>query len=198
MMADDFSVLQTTDTFVPPPAKWGGRHTVTLIPGDGIGPEMANHVKELFRYAGAPVDFEEIDLDSTTPDVEGFEYALMSIKRNGVALKGTTENPVNVFQFEKFMPFFRFFYHCLMLTGNIETRTSFQGFQSRNVVLRNRLGLFANVVCVKNIPGIRAKQKDVDIVIIRENLEAEYSGIEHEVILDWAMSLKKFLLNRSL
>ncbi|GAU93339.1 hypothetical protein RvY_05294 [Ramazzottius varieornatus] len=169
MMVEQFSVMQTQDTFVPPPAKWGGRHTVTLLPGDGIGSEMANHVKELFRYAGAPVDFEEIDLDSTAPDVEGFEYALMSIKRNGVALK-----------------------------GNIETRTSFQGFQSRNVVLRNRLGLFANVVCVKNLPGIRAKQKDVDVVIIRENLEAEYSGIEHESVPGVVESLKIITREKSM
>ena len=70
---------------------------------------------------------------------------------------------------------------AVSIPGNIETRSSFQGFQSRNVVLRNRLELFANVLCVKNLPGIRAKQKDVDIVVIRENLEAEYSGIEHEV-----------------
>lgn len=88
IFAEEFSNLQPGDKFVPPPAKWGGRHTVTLLPGDGIGQEMGNHVKEIFRYAAAPVDFEEIDLDATTPDVEGFEYALMSIKRNGVALKG--------------------------------------------------------------------------------------------------------------
>ncbi|XP_055353697.1 isocitrate dehydrogenase [NAD] subunit gamma, mitochondrial-like isoform X1 [Paramacrobiotus metropolitanus] len=161
ILAEEFSNLQPADKFVPPPAKWGGRHTVTLLPGDGIGSEMAQHVKEIFRYAAAPVDFEEIDLDATSPDVEGFEYALMSIKRNGVALK-----------------------------GNIETRSSFQGFQSRNVVLRNRLDLFASVLWVKNLPGIRAKQKDVDLVVIRENLEAEYSGIEHEGVPGIVESLK--------
>lgn len=60
-----------------------------MLPGDGIGPEMMGYVKEVFRYAGAPVDFEEIRFDPNTESEEQFFNAITSIKRNGVAIKGT-------------------------------------------------------------------------------------------------------------
>uniref|UniRef100_A0A8C9LE77 Isopropylmalate dehydrogenase-like domain-containing protein n=1 Tax=Pavo cristatus TaxID=9049 RepID=A0A8C9LE77_PAVCR len=72
----------------PPPAKYGGRHTVTLIPGDGIGPELMLHVKEVFRHACVPVDFEEVKVGAEAPEDE-VHNAIMAIRRNGVALKGT-------------------------------------------------------------------------------------------------------------
>uniref|UniRef100_A0A4W5KWW6 Isocitrate dehydrogenase (NAD(+)) 3 non-catalytic subunit gamma n=1 Tax=Hucho hucho TaxID=62062 RepID=A0A4W5KWW6_9TELE len=71
---------------LPPPAKYGGRHTVTLIPGDGIGPELLNHVKELFRFSCVPVDFEVVNVSSATED--DINNAITAIRRNGVALKG--------------------------------------------------------------------------------------------------------------
>jgi len=71
-----------------PLAQYGGRFTVTMLPGDGIGPEMMGYVKEVFRYAGAPVDFEEIRFDPNSESELDFFNAITSIKRNGVAIKG--------------------------------------------------------------------------------------------------------------
>ena len=74
-----------------PLAKYGGRHTVTMLPGDGIGPEMMSYVKEVFRYAGAPVDFETVHLDPSTDDYNDLVSAISSVKRNGCAIKGNIE-----------------------------------------------------------------------------------------------------------
>ncbi|GFU18659.1 isocitrate dehydrogenase subunit gamma, mitochondrial [Trichonephila clavipes] len=68
-------------------AKYGGRFMVSMLPGDGIGPEMMGHVKEIFRLGGVPVDFEEVHLDSTVQHIDNVEEAITSIKRNGVAIK---------------------------------------------------------------------------------------------------------------
>lgn len=65
-----------------------------MLPGDGIGPEMMGYVKEVFRYAGAPVDFEEIRFDPNSQSEEEFFQAITSIKRNGVAIKGNPQNDV--------------------------------------------------------------------------------------------------------
>lgn len=70
-----------------PIALYGGRHAVTMLPGGGIGPELMTYVREVFKYAAAPVDFELIDIDPTDESQE-LEYAITSIKRNGVAIKG--------------------------------------------------------------------------------------------------------------
>jgi isocitrate dehydrogenase (NAD+) len=133
-----------------PKACYGGWHTVTLIPGDGVGPELMQHVKEVFRYAGVPVDFEEVQLNSTVTEDEDIDNALLAIKRNGVALK-----------------------------GNLITKLD-PGFKSRNVELRSELDLYANVVHCKSIPGVPTRHQDINIVIIRENTEGEYSQLEHE------------------
>jgi len=135
----------------PPLAKYGGRHTVTMLPGHGIGPEMMGYVKEVFRYAGIPVDFEEINMDATSDNLDEVHYAITSIKRNGVALK-----------------------------GNIETRVNRPNFKSRNVELRNNLDLYVSVLHCKSYAGLATRHKDVDIVIIRQNTEGEYSMMEHE------------------
>lgn len=71
-----------------PKAKYGGRHTVTMLPGGGIGPELMGYVKEVFRYAGVPVDFEEVNISPSSDSNEELEYAITSIRRNGVAIKG--------------------------------------------------------------------------------------------------------------
>lgn len=150
--------ILTTDelrlsTMNKPNAKYGGRFMVTLLPGDGIGPEMMRHVKNVFTLAGFPVDFEEINLDSMNENIEKMEEAITSIKRNGVALK-----------------------------GNIETREHSKYFKSRNVELRTRLNLFVNVVHIKSQPGIITRHSDIDLVLIRQNTEGEYSSIEHETV----------------
>ena len=71
-----------------PLAQYGGRYTVTMLPGDGIGPEMMNYVREVYRYAGIPVDFEEFRFDPNSESEQLFFDAVTSIKRNGVAIKG--------------------------------------------------------------------------------------------------------------
>lgn len=142
-------------------AQYGGRFTVTMLPGDGIGPEMMGYVKEVFRYAGAPVDFEEIRFDPNAQSEEEFFNAITSIKRNGVAIK-----------------------------GNIETRENKPGQISRNVELRNELDLFAYIVNCKSFPGIQTRHKDIDILIIRQNTEGEYAMLEHENVSGVVESLK--------
>lgn len=140
-------------TVTKPKAKYGGRFMVTLLPGDGIGPEMMRHVKTIFTIGGIPIDFEEINLDSMNENIEKVEEAITSIKRNGVALK-----------------------------GNIETREHSKYFKSRNVELRTRLNLYVNVVHIKSQPSIETRHKDIDLFLIRQNTEGEYSSIEHETV----------------
>lgn len=125
---------------------YGGRYLVTMLPGHGIGPEMMSHVESVFTRANVPVDFERVEVDDTP---ESLENALLSIRRNGVALKGNveTENPLNV--------------------------------EPRNLALRNGLQLDVNVVHCRNHPGIRTRHTDIDIVVIRQNTEGEYSRLEH-------------------
>ncbi|XP_054163504.1 isocitrate dehydrogenase [NAD] subunit gamma, mitochondrial-like [Oppia nitens] len=142
-------------------AKYGGRFMVTLLPGDGIGPEMMKYVKKVFKAGGFPVDFEEVNLDSTHEDFENMFEAITSIKRNGAALK-----------------------------GNIETREHSKHFLSRNVELRLRLNLFANVIHCESQTGIQTRHKDIDIFLIRQNTEGEYSCLEHESVDGVVESLK--------
>lgn len=71
---------------------YGGRHAVTMLPGGGIGPELMSYVKEVFRYGGVPVDFETIQIDPKSDSNEDLEYAITSIRRNGVAIKGVLNN----------------------------------------------------------------------------------------------------------
>ncbi|XP_037578485.1 isocitrate dehydrogenase [NAD] subunit gamma, mitochondrial-like [Dermacentor silvarum] len=149
-------------------AKYGGRFMVTMLPGDGIGPELMKHVREVFRYGGVPVDFEEVHLDSTQDDLENVDEAITAIKRNGVALK-----------------------------GNIETRHNSPNSKSRNVELRLRLKLFVNVVHCKSQLGIPTRHNNIDIVLIRQNTEGEYSCAEHESVPGVVESLKLITRNKS-
>lgn len=128
-------------------AKYGGRHHVSLIPGDGIGPELMDSVKAVVAVAGSPIDFEEISLSGERGSEEDMRRAILSIKRNGVGLK-----------------------------GNLET---FEGMTSKNVELRTKLDLFAYVQRCKTIEGVPSRYKGVDILVIRENTEGEYSQLEH-------------------
>ncbi|XP_021962427.1 isocitrate dehydrogenase [NAD] subunit gamma, mitochondrial isoform X2 [Folsomia candida] len=144
-----------------PKAKYGGRHTVTMLPGGGIGPELMGYVREVFRYAGVPVDFEEVNINPNTEGNEDLEYAITSIRRNGVALK-----------------------------GNIETKSLSPNVMSRNVALRNELDLFVNVIHCLSYAGVPSRQKDIDVYLIRQNTEGEYAMLEHESVYGVVECLK--------
>ncbi|GMR48044.1 hypothetical protein PMAYCL1PPCAC_18239, partial [Pristionchus mayeri] len=142
-------------------ARYGGRSTVTVLAGDGIGPEMLQHVTKIFQFVNAPVDFEEVILSSQPTAEEDLDQALTSIRRNGVALK-----------------------------GNIETKFDDPTFVSRNMALRRELDLYANVLHCHSIPTIPLVIRDIDMVVIRENTEGEYSGLEHQTVNGVVESLK--------
>ncbi|XP_048839020.1 isocitrate dehydrogenase [NAD] subunit gamma, mitochondrial [Brienomyrus brachyistius] len=151
-----------TGRIIPPPAKYGGRHTVTLIPGDGIGPELLNHVREVFRFTCVPVDFEVVNVNSSLNSEDDINNAITAIRRNGVALK-----------------------------GNIETNHIMPpSHKSRNNLLRTSLDLYANVMHCQSLSGVQTRHKNIDIIIIRENTEGEYSSLEHESVSGVVESLK--------
>ncbi|XP_066526955.1 isocitrate dehydrogenase [NAD] subunit gamma, mitochondrial [Hoplias malabaricus] len=159
-----------TGRSIPPPARYGGRHTVTLIPGDGIGPELLNHVRELFRFSCVPVDFEVVNVNSSSTNEDEIHNAITAIRRNGVALK-----------------------------GNIETNHTLPpSHKSRNNLLRTSLDLYANVMHCQSLPGVQTRYKNIDIIIIRENTEGEYSSLEHESVPGVVESLKIITRNNSL
>ncbi len=139
------------------------KHTITLIPGDGIGPEVTAAVVTIVERAGLQVEWEPhlagvaaLERHGATLPVE----LLDSIKRNKVALKGPVTTPVG------------------------------GGFTSVNVGLRQALELFANLRPVWNIPSIKSRYENVDLVIVRENTEDLYAGLEHEVVPGVVESLK--------
>jgi isocitrate dehydrogenase (NAD+) len=129
-------------------------HKVTLIQGDGIGPEICQAAREIIQASGVEIEWEELpaginalpDYGSPVPN-----ELLDSIRRNKVALKG----PLTTF------------------VG--------KGFSSANVGLRKKLDLYANLRPVHSLEGVKARYEDVDLVIVRENTEDLYSGIEHLV-----------------
>lgn len=132
-----------------------------MLPGGGIGPELMSYVREIFGYCGAPIDFEVVNIDPSTEGNEDLEYAITSIKRNGVAIK-----------------------------GNIETKSHSLQEVSRNVAIRNELDLYVNVVHCKSMPGIPARHKNIDIVLIRQNTDGEYAMLEHESVRGVVESMK--------
>lgn len=136
---------------------------VTLIPGDGIGRELCNSVKTVFSALNAPVDFEQVDLTGVVASNESSQLpaALDSLRRNKVGLKG------------------------ILFTGpHAETP------RSLNVALRQQLDLFASVVHCRNFVGLQSRYPSIDLVIIRENLEGEYAGLEHSALPGVIESLK--------
>jgi isocitrate dehydrogenase (NAD+) len=140
-----------------------GRHRVTLIPGDGIGPEVTDAAVEVLRAAGAGVEWEPVEAGAEVVAKYGTpvpEAVLHSIERNGVALKGPIGTPVG------------------------------EGFRSANVTLRQSLDLYAAVRPVRNLPGVETRFDDVDLVVVRENTEGLYAGLEHRVVPGVVESLK--------
>ena len=138
-------------------------HTITLIPGDGIGPEVTEAVLRIIKVGGVSIDWQPFDAGVLALERHGTPLPielLDSIRRNRVALKGPVTTPIG------------------------------EGFTSVNVGLRKALELFANVRPVWTIKGIPSRYSDIDLVIIRENTEDLYSGLEHEVVPGVVESLK--------
>ncbi len=137
--------------------------TVTLIRGDGIGPEVAEAVLFILDAAGAPLAFEEEVVGRAAELAQGDPLpprVIDSIRRNRVALKGPVGTPVG------------------------------KGFASINVRLRKTLDLYANLRPVKNVPTVASRFQGVDLVVVRENTEDLYSGLEHVVVPGVVESLK--------
>jgi isocitrate dehydrogenase (NAD+) len=138
-------------------------HVITLIPGDGIGPEVTESVVRIFTSAGLAIDWERHDAGVTafTRFNQSLPPALLeSIRRNKVALKGPVTTPIA------------------------------EGFTSVNVGLRKALDLYANLRPVRNLPGVPSRFTNVDLIIVRENTEDLYAGLEHEVVPGVVESLK--------
>ena len=138
-------------------------HRVTLIPGDGIGPELAEATRRVLDASGVAFDWEVQEAGEAVMAEHGTplpEHVLASIRRNGVALKGPITTPIG------------------------------EGFRSVNVTLRQALGLYANVRPARSMRGLDTRYENVDLVIVRENTEDLYAGIEHRVGRDAAESIK--------
>jgi isocitrate dehydrogenase (NAD+) len=139
------------------------KQKVTLIPGDGIGPEVAGATVSVLRAAGVQLQWESfvVGAEALTKYGDPLPRDLIeSIRRNKIALKGPVMTPVGT------------------------------GFVSSNVRLRKELDLYANLRPIKSLPGVPSRYENVDIVVVRENTEDLYSGLEHEVVPGVVESLK--------
>src|ERR1700686_275320 len=138
-------------------------HKVTLIPGEGIGPEVASAVRRILAATGVKIEWEELEGRTDKSTEKGqlvSQSAVESVRRNHVALKGPMATAI---------------------AG---------GAPSVNVALRKTLDLYANLRPVKNLPGVKSRFEGVDVVLVRENTEDLYSGLEHEVVPGVVESLK--------
>src|ERR1700678_1530986 len=138
-------------------------HKITLIPGDGIGPEVTQATVRILEATGVKVDWESFAVGADSFEKHG-EYipkeVIESIERTHVGLKGPVTTPVG------------------------------GGFSSINVALRQKFELYANFRPIRNLPHIPTRYPDVDLIIVRENTESLYSGLEHEVVPGVVESLK--------
>ncbi|MEO8511467.1 MAG: isocitrate/isopropylmalate dehydrogenase family protein [Chloroflexota bacterium] len=138
-------------------------YAVTLIPGDGIGPELAAATTPVLAATGINFEWDEQSAGEATIAAEGTplpDRVLDSIRRNGLALKGPITTPVGA------------------------------GFRSVNVTLRQSLDLYANLRPARSMVGVASRYTDIDLIIVRENTEDLYAGIEHRVGPDAAESIK--------
>ena len=138
-------------------------HRITLIPGDGIGPEITAAVTRIIKASGVQIEWEEHLAGQPALDKYGQtlpDELLESIKQNKVGLKGPITTPVG------------------------------KGFTSVNVGLRKALDLYANLRPVRALPNVPCRNPGLDLVVVRENTESLYSGIEHEIIPGVVESLK--------
>lgn len=139
------------------------KHTITLLPGDGIGPEVSAAVVAIIEAAGVEVEWEKyfVGAEAISRYNDPLPQDVVdSILRNKVALKGPVTTPVGT------------------------------GFTSINVRLRKVLDLYANLRPVKSLPNVKTRYEDIDLVVVRENTEDLYSGLEHEVVPGVVESLK--------
>jgi isocitrate dehydrogenase (NAD+) len=139
------------------------KHKLTLLPGDGIGPEVTASVVAILECAGVDIEWEKYFVGSEAISRFGDplpQEVLESILRNKVALKGPVTTPIGT------------------------------GFSSINVRLRKTLDLYANLRPVRSMPNIKTRYEDVDLIIVRENTEDLYSGLEHEVVPGVVESIK--------
>jgi isocitrate dehydrogenase (NAD+) len=138
-------------------------HTITLIPGDGIGPEVAGATRRVLEASGVKIDWDVQEAGAAVAEKRGTtlpEEVLASIRANKVALKGPIGTPIG------------------------------KGFKSVNVSLRQALDLYANVRPVRSLPGIEPRFEGTDIVIVRENTEDLYAGLELMIMPGVAQSMK--------
>jgi len=137
-------------------------HRITLIPGDGIGPEVTDAVLRILSASGVSIEWERHDAGILSPDKRNPlpPTLIDSIRRNKVALKGPVTTPIG------------------------------EGFTSVNVGLRKALDLYANLRPVANIAGVPSRFSNVDMVIVRENTEDLYAGLEHQIVPGVVESLK--------
>jgi isocitrate dehydrogenase (NAD+) len=141
----------------------GSPHVITLIAGDGIGPEVTDAVVRILAASGVAVEWERHDAGQAAVERTGHtvpDELLESIRRNRVALKGPVATPIG------------------------------RGFASVNVEIRKALDLYANLRPVANLPGVESRFQNVDLVIVRENTEDLYAGLEHIVVPGVVESLK--------
>ncbi|MEO1268179.1 MAG: isocitrate/isopropylmalate family dehydrogenase [Myxococcota bacterium] len=135
----------------------------TLLPGDGIGPEVTDAVVEILKACDLKIDWEVLNAGASVMDTYGVplpKVVLDSIRRNRIALKGPITTPVG------------------------------KGFTSVNVALRKALNLYASLRPVRSFPGVHTPWEGVDLVIVRENTEGLYSGLEHMVVPGVAVGVK--------
>lgn len=136
---------------------------ITLIPGDGIGPEITDAVVEIIDKSGLKIDWDVQNAGADVAEIEGSplpQRVIDSILQNKVALKAPVTTPIG------------------------------KGFRSVNVQLRKELDLYANLRPCKNFPNIKTRFDGVDIIVVRENTEDLYAGIERQVDADTAESIK--------
>jgi len=127
---------------------------ITIIPGDGIGPEVMEATLKILEAAASPFEWEQVEAGEKTIETEGTPLpakVLDSIRKNKVALKGPITTPVG------------------------------KGFKSVNVILRKELNLFANLRPIKNLPNVKTRFENVDLIVVRENTEDIYVGIERQI-----------------
>ena len=138
-------------------------HNITLINGDGIGPEISESVVKIIKASGIEINWDVQTAGADVIEKEGSplpERVLESVKKNKIALKAPVTTPIG------------------------------RGFRSVNVQLRKSLDLYANLRPCKNLPGVDTRFSDVDIVIVRENTEDLYAGVEKQIDNDTAHSIK--------
>ncbi len=139
-------------------------HKITLIPGDGIGPEISEAMRQVVEATGVEIEWEKVEAGADVMEKYGTplpEHVLESIRKNKVAIKGPITTPVGT------------------------------GFQSVNVALRKELNLYACLRPAFSVEGIKTRFENIDLVVVRENTEDLYAGIERMIDEDTAESIKR-------